>query len=88
MYGYFLLVISEFNLNLYFQIIMAEAFINCKIPVFQFQILHVLKCSYIHGDQQFGVFFLALENFSSQASIAWVLFWLVWGFFVGLFGVF
>lgn len=41
MYGSLLPAIAECNLNLYFQILTAEAFFNCKIPVFQFQILLV-----------------------------------------------
>lgn len=43
MYGSLLPAIAECNLNLYFQILTAEAFFNCKIPVFQFQILLVEK---------------------------------------------
>lgn len=69
--GYFLLVISEYNL--YFQIIMAEA-LNCKVPVIQFQILHVLKILnaiiYMVLNSLGFFFFLALENVSSQGSIA------------------
>lgn len=53
---------------------MAEAFLSCKLPVIQFQILHVLKILnaviYMVLNSLFFFFSLALENVSSQGSMA------------------